>query len=136
MYVLAMTATALALGGMLFFTAVMAPLVFTQLPVETAGPFIRKVFPWYYLYVIITSGIAAPAWLPENLPAAAIMGVVCVLGVYGRQRLMPQINRLRDTSQAGDTDAGKRFDRRHRLSVIINAGQLFAVAAVFIRGLL
>jgi len=38
---------ALTFGGMIFFSAVMAPLVFTKLPFETAGAFIRQVFPWY-----------------------------------------------------------------------------------------
>jgi hypothetical protein len=48
--------TTLALGGLfggiLAFSALFAPLVFTKLPMEHAGPFIRAVFPWYYLYVI------------------------------------------------------------------------------------
>jgi hypothetical protein len=34
-------ARALVFGGMTFFSAVMAPLVFTKLPAETAGRFIR-----------------------------------------------------------------------------------------------
>jgi hypothetical protein len=42
---------ALAFGGMTFFSAVMAPLVFTKLPFDTAGAFIRQVFPWYYLTI-------------------------------------------------------------------------------------
>jgi len=38
-------------GGMTFFSTVMAPFVFTKLPLETAGPFIRAVFSWYYLAI-------------------------------------------------------------------------------------
>ena len=44
---LAGLALALTWGGMTFFSAVMAPLVFTKLPLETAGAFIREVFPWH-----------------------------------------------------------------------------------------
>ncbi len=38
---------ALIFGGTTFFSAAMAPLVFTKLPFETAGAFFRRVFPWY-----------------------------------------------------------------------------------------
>ena len=38
-------ALALTFGGMTFFSGVMAPLVFTKLPFETAGAFSRQVFP-------------------------------------------------------------------------------------------
>jgi hypothetical protein len=37
---------ALIIGGMVFFAAVMTPLVFTKLPPEISGPFIREVFPF------------------------------------------------------------------------------------------
>ena len=40
--------TAAVFGSMLFFSFVMAPLIFTQLDEATAGRFIRAVFPWYY----------------------------------------------------------------------------------------
>ena len=36
---------ALIIGGMSFFATIMTPLVFTKLPPETSGPFIREVFP-------------------------------------------------------------------------------------------
>ena len=38
---------ALVLGGMFFFAAIMTPLVFTKLPPEISGPFIRQAFPVY-----------------------------------------------------------------------------------------
>ena len=37
---------ALTFGGMTFFSAILAPLVFTRLRLETADTFIRQVFPW------------------------------------------------------------------------------------------
>lgn len=49
---------ALTFGGVTFLSGVMAPLVFTKLPFETAGAFIRQVFPWYYLTMAITTLIA------------------------------------------------------------------------------
>jgi hypothetical protein len=37
----------LIIGGMFFFAAIMTPLVFTKLPAEISGPFIRQAFPLY-----------------------------------------------------------------------------------------
>ena len=38
---------AASFGSMLLFAAVVAPLIFTRLPDEVSGPFIREVFPRY-----------------------------------------------------------------------------------------
>ena len=51
--IIADVALAALAGGMLFFAAVVAPRVFIQLPIEVAGPFIRGLFPVYYLYIAI-----------------------------------------------------------------------------------
>ena len=56
--IMGLFATALLFGSMVFFSAVMAPLVFTKLDAETAGRFIRQVFPWYYLTVITLAAVA------------------------------------------------------------------------------
>jgi hypothetical protein len=37
----------LVIGGMFFFATIMTPLVFTKLPPDISGPFIRKAFPIY-----------------------------------------------------------------------------------------
>ncbi len=130
---LAGLALALTWGGMTFFSAVMAPLVFTKLPFETAGAFIRQVFPWYYLSMGLTTllavllllpGIGAGVGWPAALSAFALVGFV-----VARQVLMPKINATRDANLAGDPDAGKRFKRLHGLSVLINGAQWLAVFA-------
>ena len=83
--VLAGLALALTWGGMTFFSAVMAPLVFTKLPFETAGAFIREVFPWYYLAMGLTTllavllllpGVGAGVGWPAALSAFALAGFV------------------------------------------------------------
>ena len=48
--------TGLLAGSMLFFSFVMAPLIFIKLEIREAGKFVRAVFPWYYLVVIALSG--------------------------------------------------------------------------------
>jgi hypothetical protein len=119
-------------GGMLFFSAVLAPLVFTKLPAEVAGGFIRQVFPWYYLFILITSALAV---LSRGLVDGATLYVglltaISVASAYCRWVLMPQINRLRDAQLAGDEASGKSFDLKHRLSVIINAIQLLLAGLI------
>lgn len=116
-------------GGMVAFSVLFAPLIFTQLQPETAGRFIRLVFPWYYLYVLVFGLLSAllmaiAGYGLEAILAAAV-GLTCA---YTRWVLMPEINRLRDAELAGDTDAGKGFAVKHRLSVGINAVQMLVVA--------
>ena len=55
------------------------------------------------------------------------MALVAASAALSRQFLMPRINRLRDAQLAGDTQAGLRFDRLHRLSVWINSAQILAL---------
>ena len=131
--VLAGLALALTWGGMTFFSAVMAPLVFTKLPFETAASFIREVFPWYYLAMGMTTLLAVLLLLPAigagvGWPAG-LSAFVLIGFVTARQLLMPRINAARDAELAGDADAGQRFKRLHRLSVLINGAQWLAVFA-------
>jgi hypothetical protein len=121
-------AIALLLGGMVFFAVVVAPLVFTRLPPEHAGRFIRALFPFYYLYVLGLSAIAALALVRIDPPASLAMAIVASVTLWLRQSLMGRINALSDAAQAGDDRARARFGRAHRLSVIINVVQIVAVA--------
>ncbi len=119
-------------GSMVFFSFVMAPLIFTQLDEATAGRFIRAVFPWYYLVLLALSGLAGLALFTVAPLEAGVMLAIASLAVFSRQVLMPMINRFRDQSTAGDQAAGRRFDQLHRFSVIINMMQLVGVTLVLI----
>jgi hypothetical protein len=130
--------TTLALGGLfggiLAFSALFAPLVFTQLPIDVAGRFIRAVFPWYYLYVIVFGLLAAilAALAGADFWVLVPTALIGLASVYARQVLMLQINQLRDRELAGDKAAGAQFNFKHRLSVIINSVQLLAAGAVLV----
>ena len=120
-------ALAVAFGGMTFFSAVVAPLVFVKLPAATAGGFIRELFPWYYLTLGAVSLIATLALLGAGRSSAALLAGVTVLGfVVARQWLMPAINAARDAKQP------QRFNRLHRLSVIINGLQWLLLGAALV----
>ncbi len=122
---------ALVLGSMVFFAFIFTPLVFTKLPPEKSGPFIRQVFPVYSQAMAALTLLAAiMIW---NQPEAIAVGVVFVFFVVGWLIIMPIINRYRDAQLGGQKDAAKPFKMWHKLSVAINSLQLATVAIVFIR---
>lgn len=130
--IVALFALALMLGGMVFFAAIVAPNVFTRLPMAQAGPFIRVLFPWYYRYLAATSGLCAVALIPLRPVDAGIVGVLAVITLWLMLGLMPALNRQSDLAQSGDAAAKRAFDRGHRVSVIVNVLQLIVAAGMFI----
>ena len=122
------------LGAMLFFPSVVAPVVFTSLPEAQAGAFLRSMFPRYYAFMIALSLIAAVLFLATTNESAYQAAIVCLLvGVstlWVRQWLLPRINTARDSQLAGDVEAGRRFDRDHKLSVGMNMVQLVLLVGI------
>ena len=109
------------LGAMLFFAAVVAPLVFAHFPEADAGAFIRRLFPRYY------DGLAMASLIGSVFALGALPGVllaaVAGLFVIARFWLMPRINAARDAGREA------RFALLHRSSVLINLVQMLALAA-------
>ncbi|MBM7069459.1 DUF4149 domain-containing protein [Actibacterium sp. 188UL27-1] len=133
MDVLALLMTAFLFGGMTLYSFGFAPFLFNALPAETAGPLIRKAFPWYYLFVIGAAVVAGGMLLARDWLSAMLLIVVAVLGVMSRQKLMPMINDARDRQLAGEHVAKRRFATLHGASVGINFVQLGLVAWVLVR---
>jgi hypothetical protein len=125
--------TALLFGGMAFFAAVVAPVVFTRLPPEMAGRFVRGMFPVYYLWVLGTAAAGAVALLPLRVADGLVLAAIAGSTAWLRQVLMPRINALSDAAQAGDVAAKAAFDRAHRLSVMVNVAQMAVAAVVLLR---
>lgn len=124
---LAVMALAALFGGMLFFGAVMTPLVFSQLPPETAGPFIRAAFPRYYLFLIVCSAIAAIGLLMRGNPWYALVAVIVTgITLWLWLEWIPHLNALRDAGNQVD------FRRGHRLSVWVNAAEFIAVLLLLV----
>ncbi|WP_137127475.1 DUF4149 domain-containing protein [Roseomonas sp. HF4] len=130
---IALLCTAMLFGGIAFFAACIAPVVFTRLPPEWASRFIRGVFPVYYLWVLGTSAAGTFALLPLRPLDALALGAVAGTTFWLRQSLMPRINALSDAAQAGDAAAKAAFDRAHRLSVRVNVAQMVTAAVVLAR---
>lgn len=123
-------------GGMTFFAFVYAPLVFIKLGAEAGGRFIREVFPVYYVAMgAVSIAAAVPLAFASTARGADALAMACTGIVFflARFALLPVINRNRAAGRAGDVAAKKRFDRLHRLSVIVNLVQMLAVLAVLVR---
>jgi len=51
--------TALLFGGMTLYSFGFAAILFTALPAPSAGATLRRAFPWFYVFVVVTAGLAA-----------------------------------------------------------------------------
>jgi|TARA_B110000467_G_scaffold152783_1_gene162465 hypothetical protein len=119
--------TALLFGGMCLYSFGFAAFVFTSLPSELAGQTIRRAFPHFYIFVLLTSTISAVLVFFRDPYAAAVLGVVALVTLPTRQILMPAINQA--------TDEGKKrlFAVLHGLSVAVTLMQIAATAYVLAR---
>lgn len=122
---------ALIIGSMFFFAAIMTPLVFTKLPPEVSGPFIRKAFPVYSQAMAgLTFAAALFLWgFSESIYLIAVF----ILFIWAWLWLMPRINQYRDEQLRGDQKSGNRFNLLHRLSVGINLVQMWVIGYVLYR---
>ncbi len=118
---------------MIFFSFVMAPLIFTKLEVEIAGKFIRVVFPWYYLFLGILSLFSLIAMAFANRMDTIFMILFFLGVVVSRQIIMPKINIYRDQSANNDRKAESMFNLLHRSSVGINFAQIVICLIVISR---
>lgn len=109
----ALLISALLFGGMLLFAASFAAFLFKALPPAEARILIRKAFPPFYIFVIVTSGIAALLAIPSSVLSASILGLIALSTIPTRQMLMPAINAATDAKQK------QRFLVLHGLSVVI-----------------
>jgi hypothetical protein len=130
-HIVGLVLVALVLGGMMFFACIMTPLVFTKLPPEISGPFIREAFPVYSLAMAALVLIAGVLFM--GTADSILLFLVFALFIFGWKVLMPIINKYRDAQLAGDASSAKPFERLHRASVILNTAQLIMVAVVFVR---
>ena len=119
---------AMILGIMLFFSFVIAPVVFTTLDEDNARKFIRKIFPFYYnvnlgisLIVVITFLFLSKLGIDFYLILA-----ITLLFATSNYLLMPLINKYRDEKQ------DKKFKYSHFISVVINFIQMIFLVVLLI----
>jgi hypothetical protein len=114
---------AISLGTMLFFSFVIAPVIFKVLDASNASKFVRKIFPHYYLINLIILSIVILLFLyisSINLDFYISL-VITILFIFSLFILMPLINKLKDNKEE------KKFKYSHALSVIINFIQIIGL---------
>ena len=120
--------TAMILGIMLFFSFVIAPVVFTTLDEDNARKFIRRIFPFYYNVNLGISFIVLLTFIfLSNLGIDFyLILAIAVLFATSNYLLMPLINKYRDEKQ------DKKFKYSHFISVVINFIQIIALILILL----
>jgi len=116
--------TAANVGIMLFFSVAVAPTIFMVLPPEWSAAYVRKFFPKYFLFLGITSAIAAAL---HSLPLVQIsLGLCAVVFFFSVFWLTPRINLARDSQHM------KKFKLLHYTSVVLNLLQLVVMVGILV----
>ena len=120
--------TSMILGIMLFFSFVIAPVVFTTLDENNARKFIRRIFPFYYNVNLGVSFIVLITFILSSKIGVDfyIILAITVLFATSNYLLMPLINKYRDEKQ------DKKFKYSHFISVLINFIQMIFLVFLLI----
>tara|TARA_Y100000813_G_C23955331_1_gene254632 strand:+ start:184 stop:570 length:387 start_codon:yes stop_codon:yes gene_type:complete len=119
---------AIVLGMMIFFSFVLAPMIFKILDAENAGKFVRKIFPYYYFVNLIFLSIAIILFIIiSSLEINFYITLVLAISfIFAQFFLMPMINKLKDNNEE------KKFKYAHGASVIINFIQMIVLIYLLI----
>ena len=119
---------AINLGMMIFFSFVLAPMIFKILDAENAGKFVRKIFPYYYFVNLIFLSIAVILFIIISSLGLSfyITLSLAISFVFAQFILMPIINKLKDNNEE------KKFKYAHGTSVLINFIQMIGLIYLLI----
>ena len=119
---------AISLGMMIFFSFVLAPMIFKILDAENAGKFVRNIFPYYYFVNLIFLSIAIILYIiiPSLGLNFYITLALAISFVFAQFILMPIINKFKDNNEE------KKFKYAHGTSVLINFIQMIGLIYLLI----
>ena len=120
--------TSMILGIMLFFSFVIAPVVFTTLDENNARKFIRRIFPFYYNVNLGISFIVLTTFILLSKIGVDFYLILAITVLFATSNyvLMPLINKYRDEKQ------DKKFKYSHFTSVLINFVQMICLLFILI----
>ena len=123
-----MNMVSFVLGIMLFFSFILAPMIFKVLPPDNAGVFIRAIFPYYYLVNLLILGSISGFYIFYQTFILDFYLVLtsALLFFFNLVYLMPKINKLKDERNE------KAFKISHFISVVINFAQLVMLGIVLV----
>lgn len=105
-----------SLGIIVFQSAVLAPLVFTQLKDGSSGQFLRALFPRFFLILAALGLGSALASYFGGFDRGAVLGGIALILALIAYALIPGTNRARDE------DRKKAFRTLHLASVLLTLG--------------
>ena len=119
---------AISLGMMIFFSFVLAPMIFKILDAENAGKFVRKIFPYYYFVNLIFLSIAVILFIIISSLGSSfyITLSLAISFIFAQFILMPIINKFKDNNEE------KKFKYAHGTSVLINFIQMIGLIYLLI----
>ena len=119
---------AISLGMMIFFSFVLAPMIFKILDAENAGKFVRKIFPYYYFVNLIFLSIAVILFIIISSLGLSfyITLSLAISFIFAQFILMPIINKFKDNNEE------KKFKYAHGISVLINFIQMVGLIYLLI----
>ena len=123
----ALLMTSLLFGGMTLYSFTFAAFLFTVLPTETASLVIRKAFPHFYTFVVVSAALAALTAVSSDPLSGIILILISITTIFARQILMPMIN------SATDAKEKQRFNILHSTSVILTLFHIGFTAYVIVR---
>ena len=111
---------AISLGTMIFFSFIVAPVIFKVLDAVNAGKFVRKIFPFYYMINLIILSLVVTLFIYDSQINIDFYLVIflALLFAFLLFILMPMINKFKDNNE------DEKFDFSHKLSVILNFVQM------------
>ena len=121
---IALLTTSFLFGGMMLFAAGFGPIVLKNLEGNVARLFIRNTFPHFYLFVLVSSFLAAVTVFVFAPFASLALLVIFFSTLPARQILMPAIN------AAADKGDRKKFKLLHALSVVITLAHIVIAGSV------
>ncbi len=120
-------------GGITIFTFIITPVIFRSFDRDLAGSIVGKLFPWYFLYLLVLSALAFIVFFTiagdQSRPAArlsfVLLIVALVINSYVAFKLHPDTVRVKQQiasfeSESPDTPARKQFARLHAVSASLN----------------
>jgi hypothetical protein len=131
MGLIALVLVAFVFGAMVFFAAVVTPVLFRRLSREAAGEALRRLFPAYYMTLGCAAAAAAVVYAVDASPAsfnAMLLAAVAAGFFLARFVLLPRI----DAARPAPGEASPHFSRLHRFSVVLNLAQLLVMLYVLV----
>ena len=119
---------AISLGAMIFFSFIVAPVIFKVLDAINAGKFVRKIFPFYYMINLIILSLVVILFIYNSQINTDFYLVLflALLFAFLLFILMPMINKFKDNNE------DKKFDFSHKFSVILNFVQMVGLIYLLI----